>query len=245
MMKTIGIIAEGPRDHELLSAVIDNITGQENSYQFIQPEPNAAGEFGNGWKGVWKWCENNQGRLRAYMQGISPTIDLLVIHMDGDVFRCEKEIHCNCQKQNCNMSAEVHPLVCQQIKDGKCPVLLPCSQHEPVVEAGAEFLRSFLQELVRPDKSLAISYVISCDATDAWILAAFEDYTDYESILDPWGKEIAKKAKYHGIKIKNRPHKEKRTYAALIEEVCLHWDSVVAKCLQAKRFDEDVRKFLA
>lgn len=60
-MKTIGIVAEGPRDFELIAAVIDTITNAENSYQMIQPEPDMAGRFGNGWKGVWKWCETNQG----------------------------------------------------------------------------------------------------------------------------------------------------------------------------------------
>ena len=46
------------------------------------------------------------------------------------------------------------------------------------------------------------------------------------------------------MKIKNRPKKEKRTYEKLIEAVCEKWDDVVAKCPQAKRFDEDVRRFL-
>lgn len=35
-MKTIGIVAEGPRDFELIAAVIDTITNEENSYQMIQ-----------------------------------------------------------------------------------------------------------------------------------------------------------------------------------------------------------------
>lgn len=65
-MKTIGIVAEGPRDFELIAAVIDTITNEENNYQMIQPEPNMIGQFGNGWKGVWKWCEDNQGKLKAY-----------------------------------------------------------------------------------------------------------------------------------------------------------------------------------
>ena len=34
-MKTIGIVAEGPRDFELIAAVIDTITNEENSYQMI------------------------------------------------------------------------------------------------------------------------------------------------------------------------------------------------------------------
>lgn len=88
-MKTIGIVAEGPRDYELIAAVIDTITNEENSYQMIQPEPDMAGRFGNGWKGVWKWCETNQGSLNTYMNSLTPVLDFLVIHMDGDVERCE------------------------------------------------------------------------------------------------------------------------------------------------------------
>mgnify|MGYP000841180962 CR=1 FL=1 len=70
-MKTIGIVAEGPRDFKLIAAVIDTITNEENNYQMIQPEPNMIGQFGNGWKGVWKWCEDNQGKLKAYMHSLS------------------------------------------------------------------------------------------------------------------------------------------------------------------------------
>ena len=98
-MKTIGIVAEGPCDYELIAAVIDTITNEENSYQMIQPEPDMAGRFGNGWKGVWKWCETNQGSLNTYMNSLTPVLDFLVIHMDGDVERCEKEVHCECQRK--------------------------------------------------------------------------------------------------------------------------------------------------
>lgn len=45
-MKTIGIVAEGPWDFELIAAVIDTITNKENNYQMIQPEPNMIGQFG-------------------------------------------------------------------------------------------------------------------------------------------------------------------------------------------------------
>ena len=37
-MKTIGIVAEGPRDFKLIAAVIDTITNEENNYQMIQPD---------------------------------------------------------------------------------------------------------------------------------------------------------------------------------------------------------------
>ena len=95
-----------------------------------------------------------------------------------------------------------------------------------------------------PEDGLAVSCVIPCDATDTWIVAAFEQYDDYESLTDPWNEIIARAPRYHGIKIKNRPHKAKTTYEQLISVVCEKWNSVTEKCPQAMRFDEDVRRFL-
>lgn len=68
--------------------------------------------------------------------------------------------------------------------------------------------------------------------------------THNEVLSDPWTNIIAHAPQYHGIKIRNRPHKAKRTYEELISVVCNNWNDVVAKCPQAKRFDEDVRRFL-
>ena len=77
-----------------------------------------------------------------------------------------------------------------------------------------------------------------------WIVAAFDQYENYEVLSDPWTNIIAHAPQYHGIKIRNRPHKAKRTYEKLISVVCDNWSDVVAKCPQAKHFDEDVRRFL-
>ena len=58
----------------------------------LQPEPDMAGRYGNGWKGVWKWCKETPA-LDKLMDGIWPKIDIIVIQMDGDVIRKEKEVH--------------------------------------------------------------------------------------------------------------------------------------------------------
>lgn len=39
MKKVIGIVSEGPTDHMVLKAAIDRITGEENRYLSLQPEP--------------------------------------------------------------------------------------------------------------------------------------------------------------------------------------------------------------
>ena len=166
-MKTIGIVAEGPRDFEVIAAVIDTITNEENSYQMIQPEPDMAGRFGNGWKGVWKWCETNQGSLNTYMNSLTPVLDFLVIHMDGDVERCEKEVHCECQRKFCDAPESAHPLTCEKIANNRsdCPVILPCEEHENTPEAGADFLRTFINALLRPEDELAVSYRFISEGT--------------------------------------------------------------------------------
>ena len=57
MKKVIGIVSEGPTDHMVMKAAIDRITGEENQYLSLQPESDMMGRYGNGWKGVWRWCK--------------------------------------------------------------------------------------------------------------------------------------------------------------------------------------------
>ncbi len=46
MKKVIGIVSEGPTDYLVLKAVIDRITGEENRYLPLQPEPDMMGRGG-------------------------------------------------------------------------------------------------------------------------------------------------------------------------------------------------------
>ncbi len=55
-----------------------------------------AGRYGNGWKGVWRWCKETES-IRMLIQEVQPGIDAVVIRMDGDVLRKEKEDHCLCE----------------------------------------------------------------------------------------------------------------------------------------------------
>ena len=47
MKKVIGIVSEGPTDYLVLKAVIDKITGEENRYLPLQPEPDMLGRYEN------------------------------------------------------------------------------------------------------------------------------------------------------------------------------------------------------
>ena len=106
MSKVIGIAAEGPTDYLVLKTVIDTITGEDNRFLALQPEPDMMGRYGNGWKGVWKWCKENSS-LEKIMDEIQPKIDVIIIQMDGDVVRKEKEVHCQCDSTDCEEKGKV------------------------------------------------------------------------------------------------------------------------------------------
>lgn len=243
-MKRVGIIAEGTNDQILLENVLSGILGDDTAFLNLQPEPDASGAFGNGWKGVWKWCESHAAGLTEYFYSITPNLDLLVIHMDGDVARCEKEVHCQCQRENCGMPNPTHPLSCAQIKDATCPVVLPCSAHDATPEAYAAHLRAFIKRLLQDQQKLPICLCIPCDSMDTWIVAAYDDLPNYEMIVDPWIKMIAHSAHYHGIRIKNRPKKNTHTYAELSSILYEKWDTVCSRCPQAARFNQEIKHAL-
>ncbi|MEG0640524.1 MAG: hypothetical protein RR824_10850 [Clostridia bacterium] len=239
-MKTIGLVAEGPRDLDMLSAVIDKITGEENTYRYLQPEYEIGFANGTGWKGVWKWCEEHRDCLRDYMFSILPKLDLLVIQMDGDVARKEREVHCECQRALCSVPHDVHPLRCERIVRGECLVRIPCLQHGETADAYADYLNGFLREQLGTMEGLPICLTIPCDSTDAWIVAAYEngdalEMQSVESIENPWENVVAHAKEYHGVRIKNRPNKAKAVYVELVSHVCTNWALVTQRCPQAKK----------
>lgn len=134
-MKNIGIICEGPTDYIILKNVINLITGDTNYFVLLQPEPDLRGQYGNGWKGVWKWCHDYASIRMQLMDKIQPTLDFLVIQMDGDVSRKEKVSHCGCGSVKCPLQNIRNPLACDIKPEyrNNCPVLLPCPKHSAPV----------------------------------------------------------------------------------------------------------------
>lgn len=214
MKRVIGIVSEGPTDQMAIRTVIDRLTGEKNIYRYIQPEQDARGEFGNGWKGVYRWCENNAELIPALFSQIMPRFDALIIHMDGDVSRKEKEVHCKCGSTECDHKDKTSPLDCIHVRNDRCPVQLPCSDHEDSPESYRAHLTSVIRQLVRSDdENEQLIITIPCDSTDAWIVAAFDDLkdsNDAEMIIDPWSNIISLKKEYHGIRVPG--HKRAHQY---------------------------------
>lgn len=241
MRKVIGIVSEGPTDYMVIKEVIDHITGETNEYRRLQPEPDMAGRFGNGWKGVWRWCETTSGILDRLFHEVTPQLDLLVIQMDADVSRKEKEVHCQCETVECKSRERNHPLRCEKAIEGQCPIAIPCRKHLQNPKGYEEHLEKLIKKWLGDNiDNKDVLVTIPCDSTDAWILAAYRDCDNVEMVENPWENIIAKKKAYHGIRI---PGNKKRVsvYGQLLPRLCQQWEAVTEQCYSAKSFEDKVR----
>lgn len=238
MSKNIGIVCEGPTDYVLLKGIVDQITGEDNQYVQLQPEDNLKGEYGNGWKGVWKWCTDHAEILRKFMKDITPQLDMLIVQMDGDVARKEKEVHCLCDHTVCELKGAVKPLECMKVKKGDCPIEMPCLSHDGSVEGSVEHLSNLIFSWLNQQSGMCV--VIPCDSTDAWIAAAYDKMENIEQIEDPWRNIISKEKSYHDIRI---PGHKKRLmiYRQFVEKVCDDWEEVKRICISAAIFEERLK----
>ena len=230
-MKTIGFVCEGPRDTDLLEGIVSHILGEEINPLYLQPDASLIGENGNGWKGVWSWCYKNGLTLDQYMEGATPKIDLIIVQMDGDVARKEREVHCSCYTDVCTSSGIIFPLEC---KNEGCPIMIPCKLHQEDTNGYVLHLKKMLYDCF-PGNNLPVC-VIPCDSTDAWIVAAYENRENIEAIADPWINIISRRKEYHGVRIPGHK-KTERVFGALIPTVRQNWELVKQRCPQAEDFD--------
>ena len=239
-MKNIGIVCEGPTDYILLKAVSDLILNGDNNYRMLQPEPNLMGEYGNGWKGVWKYCTDNALIKEQIMKEIEPKLDLLIVQMDGDVSRKEKISHCWCDSNTCEFKGKRNPLDCDSMgRDVRqnCPLTLPCLDHEISVRGYQNHLHMLITLLLRDLNDTCV--VIPCDSTDAWIVAAYDKTSNVESIENPWEAVIAKGKYYHELRIPGKK-KHTSTYHTMAEIVCDNWEDVKGLCSSARSFEYEL-----
>lgn len=243
MSKVIGIASEGPTDYLVLKMLIDRITGEENRYLHLQPEADMMGRYGNGWKGVWKWCKETTP-LDVIMDSVEPRIDIVVIQMDGDVVRKEKEVHCLCESTICDGQGKVFPLYCERAISGMCSVELPCQSHSCEINDVINHGKHVLDDTISISDKSRIIITIPCDSTDAWIVAAYDDYDDIEKIGDPWRHIIAKRKYYHDVRVRGEK-KSISTYTVFAEHLVDNWDLVTDKCYSAKLFEQEICRVFA
>ena len=239
-MKTIGIVCEGPRDYDMITSVIMSFMEQEYIFLPLQPNMEFGMELGAGWKGVWHWCQTHSDHLAEFLSGITPAIDLLIVQMDADVARCEREAYCETIDIQCPAKETERFLSCKTAIDGRCEIPLPPNmQCDGSVQSRVDYLTGLLAGYLRSSGTPPIVITIPCDSTDAWILAAFESQMQQiEDFPSPW-HFISKSKTYHGIRISGHG-KSRRTYLTLVEQVCRQWYQVTAACTQACVFERNV-----
>ena len=238
-MKHIGIICEGPTDYIILQGVIDKITGKTNTYVMLQPEQDLTGKYGNGWKGVLKWCKDNALIRKKLMKDITPSLDFIVIQMDGDVSRKEKSAHCLCESTHCIHKGDWNPLECDITPDRRsaCPVVLPCSCHEDSVTGYISHLKELIAIWLKDTDGTCIT--IPCDSTESWIVAAYDKTEGIETITSPWEHIIARGKFYHNIRISG--HKKRlRIFEQFVPTVCNNWSQVTELCESARDFEQSI-----
>lgn len=243
-MKTIGIVCEGPRDYDMLTKVISHFSNEEPQFRWLHPTPEFGTDLGSGWKGVFRWCEVYGEYLDSYLNGISPKIDLLVIQMDADVARCEKEIYCPFVDIQCEGQGFQNYLNCEIAKRGNCMQQLPPNTVcDGSPTSRVTLIRQSIQLKLNPFEGRVCVVTVPCDSTESWILAAYEHIDgEIEAIDAPWNV-ITRTNLYHGVRVR-RDKKSKASFSPLIKHVCDEWTVVKEKCPQAKAFQDSIENSL-
>ena len=243
MTRTIGFVCEGPRDSQVFEAIIDHLYPDADiEYRYIQPEETCDSSLFNGWKGVLRWCHENGPIIDSYLTDLEPKLDALIIHLDGDVSRSEKESHCYCDNVACIHKGNTIPPNCREYET--CPITLPCAEHVSTPEGYTEHLLGVLTSLFPAEHIIPLIFVFPCDSTDTWIVAALDSADNYEQILNPWNTVITRGKIYHGVRIR-KPKKTKLLYAELIKLMIPNWEQVKSNCPQALKFEESIVHLLA
>src|SRR5689334_15359879 len=87
----IATVVEGPTDHLVIMAILDELFPGEHLYLPLQPS-NPPDETGTGWKGVRRWClqtwQRDGSSLDKLISGdVGAPLDLLIIQVDAEIVR--------------------------------------------------------------------------------------------------------------------------------------------------------------
>jgi hypothetical protein len=226
----IAFVVEGPTDSIMLKEVVGRfLEGRDFVWQILQPEMSEAfkpipGEDA-GWSGVCRWClqsaEQGDGRL-----GNNPLFlfhDLLVLQLDADVAS--------------STYSKGH------IRDPFSEPTLPCEEICPPPSATTDRLRAvvlkWMGEAATPPQTV---FCIPSKALETWMLVGLfpgdgvAERDDVECRPNPavtlQGKPLKRRLLSSGKK-----HVEK--YKEFAPEFARNWSTVVARCTEARRFENE------
>jgi len=237
---TIGIVAEGPRDHDVIEAIADMLY-PGSSFRPLQPEPVAVegGTYG-GYKGVWQWCIKSKSLVEELCKIPSHNIDMFIIQLDGDTTR-EKAVHC-IDASSCSKGTPLSAAYCRK-SYSECPLEIDRTFLLKTIEEKLVFLHEKIVSWLTADIHEKVVFCLPFDSHESWIVAAFdgERHGNPELIEKPADNVIARSSQYHGIRVKRRDGKLKKTeilYSRfLIPKLCDNWGYVKTLCKSAESFE--------
>lgn len=136
------------------------------------------------------------------------------------------------------------PLYCERSIAGMCLVELPCQSHFYEIKNVINHGMHVLNETISISDKSRVIITIPCDSTDAWIVAAYDDYDEIEKIEDPWRNIIAKRKYYHDVRVRGEK-KSINTYTIFAEHLVDNWDLVTDKCYSAKLLEQEICRAFA
>ena len=228
---TIAIVAEGPTDISIIKAIVRKVIPGDHRFLNLQPDlsrTSGFGAYGGGWKGVVRWCKSipeDFGDIHKFMIGLTPAIDLLVIHVDADIAR-EQEISCYfpCPPVRDTVT-NIEKLILQWLKEtvlsNRIVFCIPADNTE------AWILYAYDQET--PFHNPPVSFLECLKKPDYEI--SKQGYNRPNRLL---------KRRDDG-----KPKKVVRDYENMhIPVVLSKWDEIKTICFQARSLEDQLRRFI-
>jgi hypothetical protein len=221
----VALVAEGITDYEFLNAAIESmLEGKSFILKLLQPESSVAfteggnaGEYGGGWKGVYKWCLQvieRSGKLSD--DPLFFTYDLLVLHLDADVAG---------EKPDSNTPALSGLLPCEKL----------CPPPNATTDALRRVMLSLLNETQIPPKTVLCT---PSKSTEAWIMAIFFA-NDKEMKKKGWECHPKPENRLGQQPKAVRFCKSQRDYEDRKAEIQAGWTTIVQNLTEARRFQDD------
>ena len=220
----IGLVAEGITDQIVIEAALRAMLPQAFVLTLLQPEPTHANR-GNGWCGVFKWCQDLRSRGYAGLAD-DPTLDLfdlVILHLDADV--AEKSY------ADCGTEVEQAAVVLPAL-----PCALPCPPPEDTVATLRSLLLAWLGVPKEDDKTL---FCMPSKSTESWLAVAI--LPDPHPLLagiectSGLAESLSQLPKAQRIK-----GKSVKGYRVHEQAITSGWAKVCSKCAQARAFHEAV-----
>lgn len=229
MMKKIYFVTEGLTDRMILESLIDHwLNGEEYIPRYIQPPSSDYADgldsnLSEGWKGVRDWCSGRRMIGAAGRDEAVRHADCLIIHLDADV-AYETEF--------------------------KSPRYTgPC----PPAEIGCEWIRDHLVSFFGGVLPESVVLCVPSQDIESWVLCALHpEIADQNSPIEckrQPGRLLVQRPPHRLLRMKNnRMRKVTSKYATSLKAIVAGWEECAGgdspRCLQARRFERDVKRVL-